>query len=238
MGKIAFTAALGLFLGLVLFSFPEIDLFASKQLYSAATGFVLKGYPLTRTVEHAIQAVGYAVGVSLITGLVLTLVFRRRVFGLKSRHYAYLILCFALGPVLITSALKEEWHRPRPEDVTQFGGTQTFTPAFVMSDRCPHNCSFVSGDASLAFAFTSLAFLAGRRRRVYVGTALGAGALVGAVRMAEGAHFLSDVVFAGVLMVLVALTLHWLVLERGGKALRSRSAAGPPRPGHRDSPRP
>jgi lipid A 4'-phosphatase len=47
---------------------------------------------------------------------------------------------------------------------------------------------------------------------VAVGTVVGAAA--GFVRIAQGGHFLSDVVFAGLLMALTALLVHGLMFWR------------------------
>lgn len=41
-----------------------------------------------------------------------------------------------------------------------------------------------------------------------------AGIAAGMVRMAQGAHFLSDVVFAGVFMALTVACVHWAVFMR------------------------
>ena len=51
--------------------------------------------------------------------------------------------------------------------------------------------------------------------------AAAAGAVAGLIRIGEGGHFLSDVVFAGVIMALVVALMYWLVFDvrraKGGK---------------------
>jgi lipid A 4'-phosphatase len=64
----------------------------------------------------------------------------------------------------------------------------------------------------LGFALALLAE-AGRRRRLFL-AAIAAGSFAGLLRIGGGGHFLSDVVFAGVFMALVARGLAWLILER------------------------
>jgi lipid A 4'-phosphatase len=56
------------------------------------------------------------------------------------------------------------------------------------------------------------------------------GTLMGIIRMGQGGHFLSDVVFAGLFMALVVLLLRRLLLasEKISPALSIRPA--PPRP--------
>ena len=49
-----------------------------------------------------------------------------------------------LGPGwVVNEALKNHWGRARPEQVSDFGGAQRFTPALQPADQCVKNCSFV-----------------------------------------------------------------------------------------------
>jgi lipid A 4'-phosphatase len=97
--------------------------------------------------------------------------------------------------------------RARPDEVTHFGGARTFTPAFVPADQCESNCSFVSGHAAFVFGGFAVALVARRRRATTLLVAV-LGGLAGLGRMLQGAHFLSDIVFAGVFMYAVAWLLH------------------------------
>jgi lipid A 4'-phosphatase len=79
----------------------------------------------------------------------------------------------------------------------------------VPSRECPRNCSFVSGEASAMFApFFALAFLLPQYRMGLLAAGLATGLLVGTVRIIQGAHFLSDVLFAGIFMALTVALLH------------------------------
>ena len=125
-------------------------------------------------------------------------------------------LCFlwfalALGPgLLVNVLLKVEVERPRPSQVVEFGGPQAFVPAFAVPPPDAYGASFVSGHAAIAFWLGALAWVFPRRRRAWLIAGLGAGALMGATRMSAGAHFLSDVVFAGVAVYLTAALAAWL----------------------------
>jgi lipid A 4'-phosphatase len=136
----------------------------------------------------------------------------------RAANWLYLILCFSVGPGLVTNVLlKDQWGRARPVQVAQFGGTKTFTPPLVPSDQCRRNCSFVSGEAASMFAvFYSVALVA----PAWSGALMVAGTIIGfaagLVRVTQGGHFLSDVVFAGVVMALVAAGLHRLMFGRVG----------------------
>jgi lipid A 4'-phosphatase len=118
------------------------------------------------------------------------------------------------GPMLLVNGVfKDHWGRARPSQVVEFGGTQQFTRAALPADQCPKNCSFVSGHASVGFYFLALAFVWPRRRALWLaaGTALGLG--VGLVRIVQGGHFLSDVLFAGIVVYLTARILHALMFR-------------------------
>jgi lipid A 4'-phosphatase len=83
----------------------------------------------------------------------------------------------------------------------------------MRSDQCRKNCSFVSGDASLATSFLAFAVIADRhRRRWWLGLGSFAG-LVGVMRMARGSHFLSDVVFAVIFTLMIVFVLSRLILD-------------------------
>jgi hypothetical protein len=55
--------------------------------------------------------------------------------------------------------------------------------------------------------------LARRRRAELMAAAVAAGSIAGLIRMGEGGHFLSDVIFAAVFMALDVALLHWLVFH-------------------------
>jgi lipid A 4'-phosphatase len=107
-----------------------------------------------------------------------------------------------------------------------FGGDRPFTPPAVLADACERNCSFVSGHAATAFSLIAVAWVARNRWWLLGGAALGA--LVGLGRMAQGGHFLSDIVFAFWVTYLVALLAARLVLGQ-------RSITGAPRPAGPDA---
>src|SRR6202007_2501046 len=110
------------------------------------------------------------------------------------------------GPGLVTNAiLKDHWGRARPTQITEFGGTKAFTPALVPARQCERNCSFVAGHPALGFYLVSFGFLVPPpRRRVVEAIAIATGALFGAARIAQGGHFLSDVVFSGLVVYAVS----------------------------------
>ena len=70
----------------------------------------------------------------------------------------YTILGIIIGPILGSGIIanwyfKDQWGRARPVHITEFGGDKIFTQAFVKSDQCERNCSWISGESSAAFSF-------------------------------------------------------------------------------------
>jgi lipid A 4'-phosphatase len=215
MRAVAFTIALGVAAAGLFVLAPEIDLAAARLLYVEDKGFVLADTPFSVAWGKATHALAKAIIVLLSAGLVLTLFRKRPVLGLDGRRFLFLLLCFGIATGIVAGAIfKENWGRARPSQVTEFAGTKQFTRAFAIADQCATNCSFVSGDASFAFATIAFAVLASRRRRLFVAAALAFGLAVGAMRMSTGSHFLSDVVFAGIFSVLVVLLLERVMLAR------------------------
>ena len=150
-----------------------------------------------------------------MTGIILALARRRHLFGLGLPEWIFLALVLITGPGLIANTvLKDNWARPRPLHVTEFGGPDRFTPVLERSGACQRNCSFVSGEASATFALGfAVAMLARRRRAELMAAAVAVGSIAGLIRMGEGGHFLSDVVFAAVFMALDVALMYWLVFH-------------------------
>jgi membrane-associated phospholipid phosphatase len=150
---------------------------------------------------------------------------RSGLLDLAPRRVFYVLICLLVGPgLLVNVVLKDHWGRARPSQVTEFGGTRTFTPALSLSDQCPRNCSFVSGEVSLGFWWLSFAFAVppGRRRQLLVGAALAMGAFIGGLRVAGGGHFLSDAIFSGLMTITVCAVLGELMgVQARAPAVRS-----------------
>ena len=124
----------------------------------------------------------------------------------------FLWLALLLGPgLLVNVVLKVEVERPRPYQVVELGGPQAFVPAFALPPPEAKGASFVSGHAAIAFYLMALAWLYPRRRRGWLLAGTAFGLAMGATRMSAGAHFLSDVLFAGIAVYFTAALAAWLV---------------------------
>ncbi len=134
------------------------------------------------------------------------------------RACVFLSLLLIIGPgLIVNSGLKSLWGRPRPSECQQFGGDRHFVPVGVASQQLKPNSSFPSGHASIAFYWMAPGFVfANRRRRLSLGFFAGGtayGLAMGAIRIVQGGHFLSDVIWAGAIVYLVGVVLARLVLH-------------------------
>lgn len=129
------------------------------------------------------------------------------------RACVLILLAIAIGPGLIVNAvLKENWSRPRPGAVLASGDDSSFRAWWDPSGNCKRNCSFASGEASAAFSTLAVAVVTPLAiRYTAITLALLYGILIGAIRVAAAGHFVSDVVFAGVISALVVWGLHGLI---------------------------
>ncbi len=136
------------------------------------------------------------------------------------RACVFLLLVYLLGPgLLINGMLKTHWDRPRPVDVVDFGGAQSFVQLSAPTFDGPEGRSFPSGHASVAFYLAAPWFLLRstnrRAARRWLEAGLAYGGLMGLARMVQGAHFLSDIVWSwGIVHLLGLLLAHWLRLDQ------------------------
>lgn len=198
----------------VFIALPQIDLgfsalffHASAAAQSGAAGF----YP-SAPFSQFFDLVDRLGRIALIGSIVAALFFR-----LTRNKYFFpsLLICLSLvlGPALTVNAvLKTHWDRARPSTIVEFGGTQRFTSAWIISDQCHHNCSFTSGHAAAGFAPVVGHFISRRKGWLIGGVLLGAG--IGLTRIMVGAHFLSDVVFSFFVVYLAAGLVSWGLATR------------------------
>jgi membrane-associated phospholipid phosphatase len=126
------------------------------------------------------------------------------------------LISLALGCGLIVNLILKTFSgRPRPRETDLFGGGLDFVQAGSFAGKCLQNCSFISGEASSGGWLLCLLLLLPRRWRLPLGLPLALiSILIPAMRVATGAHYLSDavlgwlsslVIFAGVLAASEAL---------------------------------
>ena len=215
----AFVVAMG---ALVLF--PGIDLWASGLFYRPGAGFYLATWPVFAAIRAALP---YFVALLAAGSAALIFVKDERRAGI------FLLLALALGPGLtVNTLLKDHWGRPRPAQITEFGGNAHFVRAWEPSGQCRSNCSFPAGDPSVGFVLVAAAFLLPRKRQrcIAMAGAVGLGAALGLMRIAQGGHFLSDVVASGFLVFGISWALYRLIVAWDGIGA-ARAALINPSPG-------
>ena len=205
-------ALLLIIITLVLFQFfPQWDVNSATYFYLSDNTFLWSNTAWANALRHVLYD---SVALIMIVMIVLGILAKWKPtlqHWVRWQTALFVVLSFALGPGLVVNAiLKNHWDRPRPHQITQLGGTMHFKPAGTPGGQCPTNCSFVCGDASVMFAFWAfLPFIRRRWHRIGYGMLiLAAGSFIGLVRMAQGGHFLSDVILSGLIVYLVIWLLH------------------------------
>jgi lipid A 4'-phosphatase len=219
--------------------YPQLDLDIAALFYNPAAHAFVAWY--SDPVKYARDAASWLITLIAAPAFFAVagkLAMPQRRMLIAGRAALFLIVTLSLGPGLLTNViLKEHSARMRPSDVVQLGGKERFTPWWDFRGPCTDNCSFVAGEASGAFWTMAPAALAPPPwRPLAYGAAIVFGIAMGVLRMAAGAHFFTDVVFAGVLTFLLIWTCHGLIyrwpatriadatverpLERAGRAIR------------------
>jgi membrane-associated PAP2 superfamily phosphatase len=208
-----------------LFNFNPIDVEVARRFYAPAAvtdgGWPWVSVWWVRLVnDHLITiiTVSAAVGSLLLWVLGDRTDMRLRFAGM------FLFVSLAVGPGLVVNGvLKSEWGRPIPKDVVGLGGDHPFhyisNPGISgPPERGGDGRSFPSGHASVAF-WTSAFYILLRRRRPRLAVAalcgtLAFGTLVSFTRIAAGRHFLSDVVFSGIITFAINCLVYNALLLR------------------------
>jgi lipid A 4'-phosphatase len=206
--------AVGVAAGAVFLARPEIDLGLARLFYAPDAGFVGERLGWVRVLREAFVVLYFGTIGLCLAGLLLIWRGRLQWLSLGKTEWLFLAACLAAGPGLVANLiLKDQWGRARPRHVVELGGAKAFTPALVLADQCRRNCSFVSGDASSTYVtFYAAAAVIPQWSATLVVVGTVAGLATGLIRMSQGGHFLSDVVFAGVFMALTVLLLRALIL--------------------------
>ncbi|MEL7527334.1 MAG: phosphatase PAP2 family protein [Pseudomonadota bacterium] len=196
--------------------FPRVDFFVSGLFYSETAGFWAQNDPFLTDVRHLGPFLVRVIAISCVAVLVLKLVAPGRPPLLPLRQPLFLLTTLIMGPgVLVNTILKDNWGRPRPRYVEEFGGELPHQPVWVMTDYCDRNCSFVSGEASAAIWLTSVAFLVPASwRKATLCFVLPLCVILSANRVAFGGHFFSDTLISWGVTLLLILAVYHLLYQR------------------------
>jgi membrane-associated PAP2 superfamily phosphatase len=144
------------------------------------------------------------------------------------RPCAVMVLTVILGPGLVVNGLlKPGWGRPRPADIARFGGESEYRE--VWRPQGPGaGKSFPCGHCAMAFAMCSAVSLRNLHPWIGVATALAGGcfgAFMSLARIAQGGHFVTDVLWSAVLVLALIVVLDCLLVAGSPRA--PNTEAGP-----------
>lgn len=203
-------------ISVVFLGLPWIDPWFSRLFYAEGAGFPVNRLAAFTALRTAGDIVVKGTVVVMIAALATKLALPSRPAPIRPSRILYLLTALVLGPgLLVNVILKGYWGRPRPDDVYFFGGDGPFVAVWHMTKFCLSNCSFVSGEASVAIWLFATAILlpAAWRPRARIILA-GFGILLSLNRIAFGRHFLSDVLMAWALTAFVIAVLHRVMIEK------------------------
>lgn len=207
-------------LAVVFVLYPQIDLVVSSQFYDTGLrNWPLSDNPIAISIYGLFRYLPFLLVPVLLIAVVAS-VFRFGPKGQDKRVLIFLLVTLLAGPgILVHSVFKEGFDRARPKNIEQFDGRKAFTPAFVISDTCSKGCnSFVSGHAAMGFWFMALGWVF--HSRAWFWTGVLTGVVLGATRIVQGGHFLSDTLFAGYICYFTLRVCAWKLLGESRVLMR------------------
>jgi lipid A 4'-phosphatase len=207
-------------IGVIFAAFPDLDLKITRLFFEPrGRGFLLTyyayfaGHPWVLRLRDATMWIVAALALAPAAAVLVKLVRPSRPMPVSGRAVVFLLATLALAPgVLANAVLKEHWGRPRPIEVREFNGSESFVPWWDPRGTCDQNCSFISGESAGAFWTLAPAALAPPHvRALAYAAALAFGAAVGTMRIAVGGHFFTDVAFSAVFTFLIIWIAHGLL---------------------------
>jgi membrane-associated PAP2 superfamily phosphatase len=203
---------LGFLIAIVLLTLVDMDPRLSGYFYDATAAqpwFLKTAVPWIWLYRYGeLPTWGLAIGAALGWGVSVCC----RSWVCYRRACALVVLAIMLGPgLLVNGMLKPLWGRPRPAQADLFGGSRPYQP-WWHPGHIGGGRSFPSGHAAMGYVLVLGTCLIPRRRSAWLrglalGGALAYGSLLGATRIIQGGHFLSDVLWSGSLMCFLVATL-------------------------------
>jgi len=182
----------------------SIDIYISSLFYLGKQKFVLQSYFILTVIFRKIFIPLIVLYLMVLPIISIFLPIEKFYFNskLKSKEVWFIFgSVFINLLILVNLILKNMWGRARPNDILQFGGKESFSPWFELSNACNTNCSFVSGDAAVGFSLIILFFIT--KNKIFFWGSLVAGLSIGLIRILEGGHFFSDVIMSGLIVYLL-----------------------------------
>jgi len=171
-------------------------------------------FPLWTFLYRYGQKIAVTIGVISLAVLLLSL-FVKKMSSARNKAL-FLVLVILLAPGFIVQTLKITWGRPRPREIINYGGTleyrTPFEPNFALAGDTNTGNSFPSGHAAVGFYTIALYFVF--RKRWVLAITVAYGTLMSIARMAQGAHFLSDIVSSFFIVYICIELFEFLIVKK------------------------
>lgn len=182
------------------FWFSNLDIDIQKKFYDAQDGWKYESN------LWILFFYNFAIYPALILGIISIIIsvagsFYTNLSKFKKPAIIFL-LTLIIGPGLFINVLGKNFSgRPRPREIIEFNGNWKYKKVFEAGVPGKGH-SFPCGHCSMGFIFYSLFVILREKRKLqaifWLLFSLLFGFAIGIARMAQGAHFLSDVIWAGV----------------------------------------
>lgn len=211
--------ALGVFAAVFFAVFPQLDVTLARMFYNEATRrFTLEPVGAAEFVRRGAMWVAWAFAAPALVAPIVKVMWPQKPLIIPGRAVLFLLSTMFLTAIVLPNVIfKQYWGRPRPITTVEFHGSQVFRPWWDPRGNSAHSGSFFSGEAATAFATYAPAALApvALRPAAFVAATL-FGLTTGALRMAFGAHYASDIIAAGLAAFLVTWFMHGLIYRWNG----------------------
>ncbi len=157
---------------------------------------------------------------ALITGVISILIlsmggFYKFAYKFRNAGIVFL-LALILGPGLLVNVIGKNFSgRPRPREIVEFGGDWKYKKIFEIGIPGKGH-SFPCGHSSMGFIFYAIYVVLRDKKKfkayLWLLFSLLSGFAIGMARMAQGAHFLSDVIWAGI-FTFISAEIGFLILK-------------------------
>lgn len=179
---------------IALISFSGLDIKVSSLFFDNNTLWTYSHLPLFSFMYKYGPILPLSIGGAALLILIFSFIIKK--FSPARNKALFLVLVLLIAPGFIAQTLKVTWGRPRPHQLINYGWKYEyrtpFEPNFKLGWEQKKGNSFPSGHAAIAF-YTMALYYVFRKRWILV-TAVAYGVLMSVARMAQGDHFLSDVV--------------------------------------------
>jgi lipid A 4'-phosphatase len=132
---------------------PHMDLVVSGWFYRADGGFTFADQPVFLFLHYVAYYGARVLGATLPIFAIIAAVRRKPLWSIDAKGWLFLLFGLLVAPGLVGNViLKDHWGRPRPREITEFGGTAQFQPPLIPHKPAHKNQSFVAGDPAFGFA--------------------------------------------------------------------------------------